>query len=106
MPQELLNIRSGITWISAKIQPCDTGMETELYFQRDGRPFVITFDALPESGFFLQLYKMNSLTVLEFSSSDRGRREQGRYVVLLDDDNGQFNCRVECDQIRWQPISS
>ena len=106
MPRELLDIRSGITWISAKVLPCDTGMETELSFQRDEKPFAITFDALPESGFFRELCSLHGLTILEFTCEERGWRENGRYVVLVNDDDGLFNGRVECNQIHWGPISN
>ena len=73
MPKTLLDIRSNITWESAKIQPCSTGMETELSLRHNGRPFEIKFDALPEPGFFRELYSLHTLR----SSNSRWRSEGG-----------------------------
>ena len=76
-------------------------METELSFQHDGQPLSITFNAVPESGFFQEHYRLRCIRVVEYSSSERGWKEGGRFVVELNDDDGVFECRVECDGVRW-----
>ena len=95
MPKELLRISARIAWTSAKVSPCHTGLETELSLIVNGSPFTITFDALPELGLFCVLSPLECVSILEFTSAERGWFEGGRYVVLLNDDD-------DC----WQSVAS
>lgn len=79
-------------------------METELFFDRDGAPFSLTIDVIPEPQWFGALYDAKSLVVYEISLPERGWLENGRYRVALDEDyEGVAVATVTCDDVHWAP---
>jgi hypothetical protein len=106
MPKELLHIPSNIKWCHATIRPCPTGMETVLCFVVNGGQFSVAFNSLPESGFFRVLSHVRCIRILEYTSAERGWLEEGRYAVLLNDDDDGDVCRALGDYVRWGPISN
>ena len=106
MPIQRLRISSGLHWVCTVIRSPSVGggLETELYFEVEGRPFSLAFDTVPERSFLLHLYALQSIAIYEVSFEERGWVESGRYRVALDEDHdGLGGEALTCDLVRWAP---
>ena len=106
MPIERLRISSGLRWAWTVVRHPNVGggLETELFFEVEGRPFSLAFDTVPERSFLLYLYEVRSIAVYEVSFQERGWVESGRYRVTLDEDYEGFGGEaLTCDLVRWSP---
>ena len=91
MAQELLRIASQILWREGVIRPGGPGLETELSFEVEGRPFSLTLDSVPERPFWCALPHARSLAVYQISSTERGQMESGRFQVRINDDEDDLD---------------
>jgi hypothetical protein len=102
MPRELVRIVSGIRWRRTVIRARQFWLETELYFEVDGREFSVALDSIPERAFLIQVTETHSLGIVETTDEDRSWSGTGRYQVRInDDDTGHVSALT--DTVRWGP---
>lgn len=105
MPTELLRVASGMRWERTTIRRGEAGLETELLFGIDGRPFAVTIDSMPRGDFLLGVLDACSLVIYEVSSEERGWVEPGRYQIRLGEDDDLGVVTALADHVHWGPVS-
>ena len=102
MPTTLLHHDLGLDWLQTVVHRTSNGIETELHFDIDGRELIVFVESVPETDFLRKACKAEGLSVVEFSSQERGWVENGRYEIQLLDEDGII-AKSAANRMEWVP---
>ena len=99
MPEELLRVAAGIRWRRTVIRPRQYGLETELHFEVDGRPFSVAFDSVPDRPFLERAADTHCLAVYRDGAEAGDGGEPARYRIQINGDATAVGSYA-----RWGPV--
>ena len=101
MPTDAVRVTSGIQWRRTVIRPRQRWLETELYFEVNGRPFSVAFDSVPDGAFLRRVAGAHCLAVYEVPPDNRRGDEANHYRIEIDD--GEVVATGS--YVRWGPTN-